>query len=104
MSTSFNAIFPENTTACTRGGCLTFSLPLKSTLTGRRPTKMVLQKVQGTGCVVPVQYTYQMVLPPKCPPLFMPVFHYGLTACKRAVFWVFKPYKTKLDSRAKMLL
>ena len=35
----------------------------------------------------------------KCAPLFMPVFHYGLTACKRAVFWVFKPYKTKLNSR-----
>src|SRR4029078_2897271 len=61
LPSCYSALF-YRATACTRGGFVTFSLPLKSTLTGRRPTKMVLQKVQGTGCVVPVQYTYQMVL------------------------------------------
>src|SRR5690348_11672492 len=99
MSTSLNAIFPYNATACTRGVFVTFSLLLESTLTGRRPTKMVLQKVQGTGCVVPVQCTYQMVIRPIFPSTRSSDLHYGLTACKRAVFWVFEPYKTKLNSR-----
>src|SRR5690242_16217996 len=94
----FMPVFPHCLHSCTKGIFYIFNALTTTSDSGRPPT-LHLQQDWGTGYGFRARYRYQMLLRPKCPPLFMPVPPHKLTSLYKGHFFTFSmPDKTTSDS------